>query len=226
MSEEEKKLRTQYIERFVKSDILNATLYCLKWNGTNGICFSSKTPDDIVFELLEKILEGKKVYFDDYKHFLGSVYLHLKWAMLNFFQCRKKLPPLNEDDPEVLVTENVDDGGAESPELLELKQAEVSDDKVIKINGAFVSFNDELYADGAESVIDSLIKKEDNEEQREKIFSLFDPEKDIEERFVVEEILAGYEREEIAERLGISPNEVSKIKKRINRKLLKLKKKG
>lgn len=226
MSDEDKNLCLQYVEQFVKNDKSNAILYCLRWNGTNGFYFDSKTPDDIVFELLEKILEGKKVYLEDYKHFLGSVYQHLRWAMLNFFKCRKKKPPLREDDPEMLVTDVFFEGSEEFLKTPDLEQVDKNEDKGTKMSSTFVPFNDEFYADGAEAIIDSLIKKEETMTQREKIFNLFDPEKDIEERFVLEEILGGYKREEIADRLGITPNEVSAIQKRIDRKLLILKKKG
>ncbi len=51
--------------------------------------------------------------------------------------------------------------------------------------------------------------------------TIFNPNEEIEERMVLEKILEGYKRHEIAEELKITKEEVTNIQKRILRKIQK-----
>ncbi len=78
-------------------------------------------------------------------------------------------------------------------------------------------FEDGVYADGAEDVLSGI----ERNERREAIFALFDPNDDIEEISVLEEYFLNKKREEIAESLKITTDEVTNIQKRINRRIEK-----
>lgn len=71
--------------------------------------------------------------------------------------------------------------------------------------------------DGSESFLSKL---ESNEIQ-EKIVSIFNEENEADERLYCECFICGYKRDEIAEMMGLTPYEVSVIKKRVDRKLNK-----
>lgn len=176
----------------MKNDFYKAVYYCQKWNGTNNIYFREKDPDDFVLVILEKILDGKrKCYLEDYEHFKGSVYFHLRNEMLTYFQCKKKKEP-----------ENV--------YYIEIE------------NSNIVSYDDErFYEDYSEEIVKGLLSEIDSDDIKNKLFSLFDPNEDIEEIVVFEEILKGKTREEIAEDNKLSLNEVTNIRKRIFRKIRK-----
>lgn len=79
----------KYIFQFYRSDISGAILFCKKWDGTNGISFKARQPEDFVIEVLTGIYKGKKCYLNTYKHFRGSVYFHLHYKMLTHFKCKK-----------------------------------------------------------------------------------------------------------------------------------------
>jgi DNA-directed RNA polymerase specialized sigma24 family protein len=76
-------------------------------------------------------------------------------------------------------------------------------------------FEKGLYVDGFEEIIGSC----ENQEFIDRIYKLFDEDKETLEIFVLEEILKGGKRSEIAKSLGISVNEVTNIQKRIKRKI-------
>lgn len=188
LSNEEKELRLAYITQFLKDDKANAVYYCKKWTNNNERKFRAIEPEDLVFKVLEGIYEGKICYTKSYKHFIGSVYFHLKFALLSHFKIKKK-DTLGEDDPENLFTET----RAEN------------------------FFLNEEYADGAKNVLGKM----EDAELREAIFSVFDPNVDIEEIFVLEEIFKGDKRSEIADALGMTEKELDVIRKRVFRRIEK-----
>lgn len=191
-----------YIKKFIKENITQAIYFCKKWEGTNGIYFRAKEIEDFIFEILDLILEGRrKVYTDTYDKFKGSVFYHLNKSMLTYFRCNK-----NEDE-------------------IENKSKEISLEG-IKINDEenySLMYRTGNYKDVENEIFDNL----ENEELRKKIFSLFDEndEKESEEILVLEEILNGLTREEIAKELGLTVEKVTNIYKRIKRKILKNKNK-
>ena len=78
-------------------------------------------------------------------------------------------------------------------------------------------FEEGSYADGAEDIIKTL----ENNELREKLFRMFDPIKEADEIDVLNEILSGYKREEIAKNLNKTVTDVTNIQKRVKRKIHK-----
>lgn len=89
--ESEYELKLKYVEEFYRKNFYQAIYYCLKGDRTNGIEFGAKQPEDFVIETLEKILiNGKTCYLQTYKHFVVSVYYHLKHAMMNYFYTKEK----------------------------------------------------------------------------------------------------------------------------------------
>lgn len=94
---------------------------------------------------------------------------------------------------------------------------EEAPESIFTLNDAENYFEEGAYADGAEDMLRNL----ENDEIRERIFSLFDPKKEIDEVSVLREILKGEKREEIADSLNKSVDEVTNIRKRINRKIEK-----
>ncbi len=199
---ENKELIENYIKKFIKENLSQAIYFCKKWDGTNGIYFRAKETEDFVFEILNLIFEGKrKVYTDSYDKFKGSVFYHLSKSMLTFFKCNK------------------DDKGTENKSITisleELKKNEEENYSLMYESGNYNNVEDEIF------------KGIENEELREKIFSLFDEndEKEAEEILVLEEILKGLTREEIAKELGLRVEQVTNIYKRIKRKIIKNKNK-
>ena len=188
LSNEEKELRLAYLSQFLKDDKANAVYYCKKWTNNNERKFRAIEPEDLVFKVLEGIYEGKICYTKSYKHFKGSVYFHLKFALLSHFKIKKK-DDLTEDEPENLFTEEYAENFFES----------------------------EGYFDGAEIILGAI----ENDEIREAIFSVFDPNVDIEELFVLEEIFKGDKRKEIADSLGMTEKELDVIRKRVFRRIEK-----
>lgn len=80
----------KHISKFVKHDLYNAVFYCLRFaNGSDSI-FKTKQPEDLVFEVLEKISEGKTCFLKDYRAFKGSVYYHLRFKLINHLRLNKK----------------------------------------------------------------------------------------------------------------------------------------
>jgi len=193
LSPEEQLTIYEFVKIFIQNDRNNAIHYCYTWNGTNGIYFREKQPEDFVLYILERVIEGKrKVYLENYKTFKISIYYHLRNEMLTYFNCRKKL--VEEESPHYI---NVDDS----------KIVPYDDD-----------INYEKNNDPRESEILNYIE---NNEIKEMILNLIDPETEPEEWLVLNADLEGKKREEIAEDLGISVDEVTNIKKRIIRKLSK-----
>lgn len=92
---------------------------------------------------------------------------------------------------------------------------EESPESVFTLNDAENYFEEGAYADCSEDILGNL----ENDEVSEKIFSLFDPNKEIDEVSVLRQILKGEKREEIAESLNMPVDEVTNIRKRINRKI-------
>lgn len=192
----------EYVKKFVKENLSQAIYFCKKWDGTNGIYFRAKETEDFVFEILDLILEGRrKVYTDFYENFKGSVFYHLNKSMLTFFRCNK-----NENEIENKSKE------------ISLEGTKINDE-----DNYSLMYKTGNYKDVQNEIFDNL----ENEELREKIFSLFDEndEKESEEILVLEEILKGLTREEIAKVLGLRVEQVTNIYKRIKRKILKNKNK-
>ena len=80
----------KHISKFVKHDLNNAVFFCLRFaNGSDSI-FKTKQPEDLVFEVLEKISEGKTCFLKDYRTFKGSVYYHLKFKLINHLRLNRK----------------------------------------------------------------------------------------------------------------------------------------
>jgi len=189
LSNEEKELHLAYTKKFIKEDLMNIIRFCYLWDGTNSRWFKSKLPEDIVFEVLGLINEGRrKCYSKSYRNFKNSVYYHVKNALLTFFRCKKK-QDINDDSPESLFT----------------------------LNEAEIYFEDGTYADDAEDILQRIKRSE----LREALFSVFDPNVDIEELFVLEEILKGNKRNEIAAYLGMTESDVTNIRKKVFRKIEK-----
>jgi hypothetical protein len=132
LSEEESALRECYTKQFIYDDLNRIIFYCTGWNGTNGICFNGIQPEDIVFKVLELICEGRrKCYTESYRNFRNSVYMHVKFELLTYFNCRKK-EKMSEDSPENGFTETA----------------------------AEVHFDEALYADKAENVLGKFERKD------------------------------------------------------------------
>lgn len=186
MESELQKTILGYIEHFLKNDRCSAIWHCMQWNGSNGRWFGAKLPEDFIMELLAGFIKGKICYTKSYKHFLGSVYFHLNFAMKSYFKYRE----------------------GERCENCEVTFSEADAEKYIERGG---------YAEGAEVIFSGI----ENNELRERIISLFDPQKEVEELFVLDEIFKGGKREEIAKELGISPDYCTNIFKRISNKVKK-----
>lgn len=188
-AEEEKHLIEDYVEEFMKTDFFNIIHWCKKWEGTNGKYFKAILPEDIVINILERALEGKrKCYLASYKHFRNSIYYHVKNELLTFFRNGNK-DVTNE------TNYNIEDSYDEESIELFLEKG--------------------LYVDGIEEILENYEKQE----LINRIFELFDQDKETMEIFVMEEIMKGGKRNEIADSLGISVNEVTNIQKRIKRKI-------
>lgn len=194
MDPQEKITLISYIEEFLKKDKYNAIYYCSGWNGSNGIYFRVKEPEDFVIDILGRMCEGRrKVYLDSYNNFKGSVYYHLCHEMQTHFKYRKKK-----------VVE-------ESPHYTNVVEPDI------------VEYNDELYYDDHNDALElEIINFIENKELKEQLLNCFDIDKEIEEWLVLEGYLSGKKREEIANDLGFTVEEVSNIRKRIERKLKKL----
>ena len=132
---DEGKLLLDYTKKFIDEEMENIVFYCYEWNGTTGIFFRSELPEDLIYKILERINEGRRIcYTKTFKHFRGSVYYHVKHELLTFFNCRKK-DDLTEDSPENFFTE---------------KNAETF-------------FEDGAYADGAEDILSRIERNERRE---------------------------------------------------------------
>lgn len=181
--EDENELKLKYVKEFYKDSYLKAVWWCTKWNGTNGKYFRDKQPEDFVIEVLEKILlKEAKCYLKSFKHFEGSVYYYLKYAMLNFFSpdnIREIIDPFEESD---------------------------------------ITFDGELIDNNHLDIINNIEK----EELYENIINILQKEGNEIEYFVFDLILKDYSREEIARELGLSVNDVTNAKKRLQRKLEKI----
>jgi DNA-directed RNA polymerase specialized sigma24 family protein len=94
---------------------------------------------------------------------------------------------------------------------------EDSPESLFILNDAENYFEEDAYAYDAEDILGKM----ENNELREAMLSLFDPNDDIDEILVLEEILNNKKREEISEALKITVDEVTNIRKRINRKIEK-----
>jgi len=98
------------------------------------------------------------------------------------------------------------------------------EDEINKGKNAELSFsnaenliNEDLYFESAELIYGGV----ELEEIKNKVFSSFDAETEVEEVIVLEEILKGGKRDEIAKALGIKPSDYTNILKRIKTKLIK-----
>jgi len=151
-------------------------------------------PEDFVMDVIEKITEGKrKCYLKDYRTFKGSIYYHLRNEMLTYFRCRKRK---HNDENE--------------------------NQNIIPIDDAMcLSYDDNIDYSNENLFCEEIIEKVEKDELRKELLNLFDPNKEVEEIFVLEGILEGKKRWEIAEDLGITENEVTVIQKRIYRKIKK-----
>ncbi len=179
-----------FINRFVKEDKFKAINYCYNWtfNGTKS--FGAILPEDLIFNILEKFLEGKaKCYIDSYNHFKGSVYYHLKKALLSYFRKRKRKSEYEENE-EDFVSANY-----------------------------MISFDEEIYSDMGEQIFGNLEGEElrnslfalfDEEKDVEEILVLEE---------LLKGVSKGNKREVIAKSLGLSVNDVTNIEKRIIRKI-------
>lgn len=102
-----------------------------------------------------------------------------------------------------------------------LKKTEVNTGKNSEINFTEADrnymLNEELYFEGAEIIYGGC----EMDELRERIYSNFDAGNESEEMILIEEILKGGKREEIAEALGITADDYTNILKRIKSKLQK-----
>lgn len=187
-SEEEKQIIENYLEKFIRNDFHSVCHYCYKWNGVNGKYFRVILPEDIVLDILEKVLKKRrKCYVKSYKHFRNSIYYHVKNELRTFFKDRNK----NKNVTNYNLEDSPDE---ESIELF---------------------FEKGLYVDGIEEILENY----EQQELINRIFALFDQDKETMEIFVLEEIMKGGKRNEIAASLGISVNEATNIQKRIKRKI-------
>lgn len=181
----------EYQKIFIKNDYYNAVYYCQKWNGTNNIYFREKEPEDFVLGVMEKILEDKG------KFYLED-YEHFKGSIYYYLRnemltyfCRKKKEPEN------------------------VYYIEIENSKI-------VSYDDEqFYEEYCDEIVKGLIAEIESNDFKNKLLSIFDPNEDIYEIVVLEGILEGKTREEIAKENGLSLNEVTNIRKRIIRKIRK-----
>ncbi|GAB4127824.1 MAG: hypothetical protein Fur0015_01470 [Ignavibacteriales bacterium] len=178
-------LKLKYVKEFYQKNFYQATLKCLKWNGTNGREFGAKQPEDFIIEILEKILlKGKTCYLKTYDHFKNSVYYHLRFAMLNYFCLKEK-----------------------------------KEDEVFPITDEFeTTYENEIKYYGDEAIYNGI----EFDEIKDEIYDLLNKEDRAEEFMVFEFLLDGYKREEIAKELNIEVEEVTNIKKRLQRILEKL----
>ncbi|MCX8167237.1 MAG: LuxR C-terminal-related transcriptional regulator [Candidatus Micrarchaeota archaeon] len=192
MSKEEQVQILTYSAKFIRKDKFNAIYYCTKWNGSNGIYFGAKEPEDFVMEVLAEICEGRrKCYLDDYRVFKYSVYFYLEKKMLTYFGYRKKKKNDESNSGNVFP---------------------LNDDNVLKYDNEMLSSCSDL---GSEDFVADL----EREELIERVIGLFDPNEEVEEIAVLEEIFEGKKRREIAEDLGIKEEEVTVIQKRIQRRI-------
>lgn len=191
MSKEEQLLISQYTTEFIRKDKMNANYYCNNWNGTNGIYFGVKMPEDFIMDILARINEGRrKCYLKDYRTFRNSVYYHLRNEMLTYFKC----------------TENK-------------KKNALKNENIIPLDGAvLLSYDDNIDYKFEHNGNENIIENIEKEELQRKLLELFDPNIEVEEILVLEGILEGKKRWEIAEDLGITENDVTVIQKRIFRK--------
>lgn len=184
----------EYIQQFMNKDKYNSILFCQKWDGTNGIRFRDKLPEDFVIELLGKIsMQKKKVYLKSYTHFRNSIYFHLKHIMLDYFNCRNTE---TEEEEEL-----IEDGKLVYSLKNKVELSEVSET--------------EFVFSGEEDLMNSITE----DEMLAKILSLFNPEKEAEEIEVFKYLFYGYKRSEMAEHLNISEREITNIQKRVRRKI-------
>lgn len=183
-------LKLTYTEEFLKKDKFNAVYFCKTWEGTNGIYFNAKEPADFIFDVLERINEGRrKCYLKDYRTFRNSVYYHLKNEMLTYFNCRN--------------SKKVDEN-----------------ENIIPIdNSIMLIFNDNKNYENDDFGSKDVLSYIESEDLKDKLIDLFDPNEEVEEIAVLEEILEGKKRREIAEDLGITEDEVTVIQKRVYRKI-------
>jgi len=190
LSINEKEVILKFTKQFIKEDLKGIIYYCYKWEGTTGYLFKSILPDDLVFKVLGLLNEGRRIcYLKTYKYFRSSVYYHVKNELLTLLRCGKRKPLLTEDSEENLFT---------------LFEAEVF-------------FDEGLYADGSEAIVENI----ENDELRERLFSIFDTGSEGEEIAVLERLLAGDKRNEAAKTLGFSGDKITAVMKRINRKIEK-----
>ncbi|MEW6195135.1 MAG: LuxR C-terminal-related transcriptional regulator [Bacteroidota bacterium] len=192
MNNDDQILKLTYTEEFIRKDKFNAVYYCMKWNGTNGIYFNAKEPADFIIDILERINEGRrKCYLKNYNTFKNSVYYHLKYEMLTYFGCRTKKNDYDDGNENVIAIDN----------------------------SVMLSFDDNInyeYDDlGSEDILTNL----ERDDLKGRLIELFDPNEEVEEIAVLEEILEDKKRREIAEDLGITEVEVTTIQKRIYRKI-------
>lgn len=190
-SEEKQKLIIEYIIKFMKKDYYKTILFCMKWEKRDKVLFKAKEPEDIVMKILELF------YIDNNKCYLKSYYT-FKISVYKYVKW--ELLSLLRKEKRMESLNNI---------ICEDDEVDYEDKKKY--------FEEGLYVDGVEE----LFKNIEQEEMQKSIFDCFDSNKDIEEIMVLEEILSGKSREEIANSLQITVDEVTNIKKRINRKISK-----
>ena len=180
-----------YIKIFIKEDFSNVCYYAWRWAGINGKYFKSEMPEDFIMKILIFVIEGRR------KCYLNS-YFHFRNSI--YYHVKNELLTFFKSKDEYKI---------DSEKIYEIEDS-ISEEKILY-------FDKGLYTDGIEEILGRL----ENEEFRERIFSLFDENKDIEEILVLEKRLEGLERSEIADSLGLTVKEVTNIQKRIHRKLNK-----
>lgn len=150
MEIEQKEKILEYIKHFIKTDKCKTIWYCMKWNGSNGRWFGAKLPEDFIMELLSGFLRGKKCYTKTYKHFLGSVYFHLKFMMLSYFKY----------------------GDKENSECREVKLSETEAENYIE-NGGYADGAEVIFSGIEESELrENVISLFDSQKEIEEIFVL------------------------------------------------------
>lgn len=190
MNNDDQILKLTYTEEFIKKDKFNAVYYCMKWDGTNGIYFNAKEPVDFIIDILGRVNEGRrKCYLKDYNTFRNSIYYHLKNEMLTYFRCR-------------------------------FKRKENENENIIAIdNPVMFSYDDNIHYEYDDLGCEDMLEGIEKDDFKERLLELFDPNEEVEEIAVLEELLENKKRREIAEDLGITEDEVTVIQKRIHRKI-------
>ena len=182
--EDKNLIRIQYVKLFLEQDYNKAIYYCQRWALGYGRNFTAKKPEDLLYEIIENIIDPNKnweCYLKSYIHFRNSVYYHLKNALKNYF-CSDKNKEITSISDETEKT-----------------------------------FNGELIDHGDIKIYEQI----DYQEMIDRIKQRLENENRIEEYFSFELLLEDYRREDIAEKLNLPQSEITNIKKRLQRIVVK-----